>query len=282
MEPARPEYVPDAAASRETLEDLQRRVAADATFEDDIRFDPERVGLSEPLDGGDGIEPFHQPTGTSPGSETEIGTESIATGDDQPTVAGVDQAFLEERAISAIVVLRGDRVIERTYAVSSLSMPYIPGLLSFREGRPVLDAFRRLETEPDLAVFDGSGRIHFRQAGLATHMGVTLDCPSIGVAKSLLCGRPREPVDDRPEGWRTPIEADEDVEAPPGTVLGYAYQSRQYDGARRVNPLYVSPGHRVSAETTVDLVDRLSAGYKLPEPTRLADAYANRVKDQHD
>jgi deoxyribonuclease V len=109
-----------------------------------------------------------------------------------------------------------------------------------------------------------------------------LDLPSIGVAKNLLCGEPVESVDDRPVGWSTPIEADSGVEAPEGTVIGHAYQSRQWDREQSINPLYVSPGHRVSAATTVDLVDALCAGYKLPEPTRLADRYADDAKARYE
>ncbi|PHQ38186.1 endonuclease V, partial [Halorubrum persicum] len=166
-------------------------------------------------------------------------------------------------------------------AVTPLSIPYIPGLLAFREGEPMLAALDALSVEPDLLVCDGSGRVHFREAGVATHVGVLLDVPSVGVAKSLLCGDPDEPTDERPEGWRTPIRADDSVEtAEPDAapVIGHAYQSRQYPNSRRVNPLYVSPGHRVSPATTVELVAALCAGYKLPEPTRIADAYADAVK----
>jgi deoxyribonuclease V len=85
-------------------------------------------------------------------------------------------------------------------------------------------------------------------------------------------------VDDRPEGWRTPIRADGDVTAPEGMTVGYAFQSRQYENSRTINPLYVSPGHRVSAGTAIDLVAALGGDYKLPEPTRRADAYADEVK----
>jgi deoxyribonuclease V len=162
--------------------------------------------------------------------------------------------------------------------VTPLEIPYIPGLLAFREGGPILAAFENLTVEPDLAVFDGSGRIHFRQAGIATHVGVLLDLPSVGVAKNLLCGEPTESTDDRPEGWSTPILADDSVEAPDGTVLGHAYQSRQWDRSQSINPLVISPGHRVSAETTLELVEGFCAGYKLPEPTRLADGVADDVK----
>ena len=254
VDPVRPAFVPDPALDRGEMEDLQREIAAAATFDDDLPFDPAAVTLT------------------------------AAPPADAPLVAGVDQAFLDDRAVSAVVVTRGDRVVERAYAVTPLSIPYVPGLLSFREGGPILDALASLDSDPDLYVFDGSGRIHFRQAGLATHMGATLDAPAVGVAKSLLCGTPREDVDGRPEGWRTPVEADGRVEPRPGTddaagtVIGHAYQSRQYDSRPIINPLYVSPGHRVSASTTVSLVAALCDEYKLPEPTRRADAYAEEAK----
>ena len=253
------------------MEALQRAVADAAAFTDEFTFDADRVCRGP---GGDGVgtDEFALDTQTTLDGSGRIG------GRDPPVVAGVDQAFLDDSAISAVVCLRGGEVIERAHAVSELAVPYIPGLLSFREGGPIVDALTELDTEPDLLFFDGSGRIHFRQAGLATHMGVIFDCPSVGIAKSLLCGRPRESVDGRPEGWRTPILSDSDVDAPDGRVIGYAYQSRQYDSSRTINPLYVSPGHRVSAETAVDLVASCCAGYKLPEPTRLADAYADEVK----
>jgi len=270
MEPVRPEFVPDPSLSRDEMEALQREVAADAEFADRLPFDPAAVTQStRPADTTGSTQSTLSPeTDPEPTPETE-----------PPIVAGVDQAFIDDTAISAIVALRNGEVVERTHAVTELSVPYIPGLLSFREGEAIVDAFATLDCEPDLACFDGSGRIHFRQAGLATHMGVVFDLPAIGIAKNLLCGAPREPVDDRPEGWRTPIEATGRVDCPAETVIGYAYQSRQYDsGNRYINPLYVSPGHRVSAETAVDLVAALGGGYKLPEPTRLADSYADEVK----
>ena len=253
MTPRYPQYLPDASVSREEMVDIQHAVADAASFTDEFAFDPERVGGAR-LD------------------------DWSADEENAPVVAGVDQAFLDDQAVSAVVCLRAGTVLERTHAVSELSFPYVPGLLSFREGGPIADALAGLETDPDVVFFDGSGRIHYRQAGLATHMGVVFDCPSVGIAKSLLCGRPRESVEGRPQGWRTPVLATDDVDAPTGRVIGYAYQSRQWDRAQKINPLYVSPGHRVSAETAVDLVARCCAGYKLPEPTRLADAYADSVR----
>jgi len=244
MDVVRPEFVPDPAASREEMEAQQRAVAEAALFEDDFAFDANRVGRPE-----------------------------------GPLVAGVDQAFLEDRAVSAVVCLRGDAVVERTSAVTPLEVPYVPGLLSFREGGPIVEALRGLACEPDLLLFDGSGRIHYREAGLATHMGVVFDVPAVGVAKNLLCGTPDGDVDGLSTGERVPVLADGDVTAPDGAVVGYAVQSRQYDsGSRSLNPLWVSPGQRTSAATAADVARATTAGYKLPEPTRRADAYADEAK----
>jgi len=270
MAVVRPEFVPDASRSREEMEDLQRAIADAAVFEDDLSFDPTAV------------------CGDAGGAATDDAQTSLtdATDGEAPTdapalVAGVDQAFVDDHAVSAVVVLRDGEVVERVHAVEPVELPYIPGLLSFREGTAILSAFDALSREPDIALVDGSGRIHFREAGIATHVGVTLDLPTVGVAKSLLCGTPRESLDRKlPQGTRVAIEADADVEtAEPGTRIGDAVQTRQFEHSERyVNPLIVSPGHRVSADTAADAVLSCADGYKLPEPTRLADAYADEVK----
>ncbi|MFC4245514.1 endonuclease V [Natribaculum luteum] len=238
------------------MEALQREIARVAVFEDDLEFDPSV--LADPL--------------------------AATAGDaDPPIVAGVDQSFLDGRALSAVVAMQAGEVIERVHAVTPLEIEYIPGLLSFREGRPIFEALEALSVDPDLLLFDGSGRIHFRQAGIATHMGVVRDVPSVGVAKSLLCGTPREDTDGLPAGARVPIEANSRVDAPDGTLLGYAVQTKQYDSPNRhVNPLYVSAGHRVGPETAADVVLALASGYKLPEPIRLADSYADEAKREVD
>lgn len=253
-----PEYVPDPELSHEEMKHLQNELAADAVFEDDLDVTPSEVELDEPPTEG---APLHA---------------------DAPVVVGVDQAFTDDEAVSAAVAVQDGRVVETAEGRVPLDIPYIPGLLAFREGGCILDALENLSVDPDLLVLDGSGRIHFREAGIATHIGVTVNVPSVGVAKSLLCGMPRTPLDAGPfeEGTRIPIEADDSMTASDGTVVGYAFQSRQYPNPERrhVNPLIVSPGHRVNADTTVDFVDALCAGYKLPEPTRLADSAAGDLK----
>jgi deoxyribonuclease V len=259
----RPDFVPDPSLSRSEMESRQTDIAAAATFADDLDLNPDP-------DVGDGR------------------TIDTASG---PPVAGVDQAFDSggdgepDEVVSAGVLSRGGRVLERAHARRPTAIPYVPGLLSFREGSAVLEALTRLAGEPAVTLVDGSGRIHFREAGLATHVGVTLDAPTVGVAKNLLCGRPREPIPAAgfPEGARVAIEADDDVSAPEGTVIGYAVQTRQYDSPKRhVNPVYVSPGHRTSAETAADVALACTAGYKLPEPVRLADRRAGELTGDAD
>lgn len=243
MEPVRPDLVPDAALTRERMRELQTEVAMAAVFEDDPAIDPAEIGSLR--------------------------------------VGGVDQAFLDDRAVSAVVVREGGRTVEAVHAVTPLAVPYVPGYLSFREGGPVLAALRELTVEPDLLLFDGSGRIHFRQAGLATHLGVVVDTPSIGVAKNLLCGTPAESLEDLPADSTVQILADERVDADAGICLGYAVQTRQFEGGtRHVNPVYVSPGHRTGPETAAAVALATCAGYKLPEPIRLADAHAATVKER--
>ncbi|MFB6110639.1 MAG: endonuclease V [Halodesulfurarchaeum sp.] len=260
MEPVRPAFLPDPEASQAEMEAQQRDLAEVATFSDDGCPDPAAVELVESLDLGHRGEPRPE----------------------DPVVVGIDQAFEDDTAVSAVVAVQAGRVVDVVCGRAPLSIPYVPGLLSFREGSPIVAALSALGVEPDLLVFDGSGRIHFRQAGIATHLGVVYDRPAVGIAKNLLCGRPARSLDvPLPAGTRVPIIADEDVEADRGTVIGYAFQSRQFPNPERrhVNPLYVSPGHRVGAETAVAFAAALGAGYKLPEPVRLADRAAADCKD---
>ncbi len=261
----RPEFRPDPALDRTEMERLQRSIADAARFEDHHDLTPAAVTLSESL------------------SLPLPADDAVADAASGPTVVGVDVAFREDRAVGAAVAVADGRVVGTGAAVVDLAIPYVPGLLAFREGEAVLAALEDLDADPDLLVVDGSGRIHYRCAGLATHLGVMIDRPAFGVAKNLLCGRLRESVSGGlPEGARVAVEADGEYEygATAGAVVGYAVSTRQFDSAdRHVNPLYVSPGHRVGAGTAADLVLVLSAGYKLPEPTRLADSYADTVRD---
>ena len=183
-------------------------------------------------------------------------------------VAGADLAFDPEtdQAVAGVIVYRFPQMeeVERRFAWRKLRFPYVPGLLSFREGPVLLAAFARLRTEPDLILIDGHGRAHPRLFGIASHLGVLLDKPTIGCAKSLLVGMHDDPgakaLSSSPLVYR-----DERV----GVVL------RTRD---RVKPIYVTTGHRVSLDTAVRLVCQCLDGYRIPKPTRQADHYVRDLR----
>lgn len=188
-------------------------------------------------------------------------------------LAGVDIGFEQEGAITraAVVVLAwppdagGEfEVLEQVVHREPTRMPYVPGLLSFREVPAALGAFEKLSIRPQLAMVDGQGIAHPRRIGVASHLGLWLDLPTIGVAKTRLCGRHGEPGPVRGD-W-TPL-----VDGPDDEVIGAVLRSRA-----KVKPIFVSPGHRVSLPTALDWVIRCLGRTKLPEPTRLADRLASR------
>lgn len=176
-------------------------------------------------------------------------------------IAGVDVGYDVARnlAHAAIVTMTLDdlKPITQVQAFAPAEFPYIPGLLSFREIPAILAALARLPSMPSLLMVDGMGIAHPRRMGIAAHLGVLLDVPTIGVGKSRLTGR-FAPV-GLAKGSQSPLmDRNERI----GTVL------RSRDG---VNPLFISPGHRVSLETSVTLVMQCLTRYRLPEPTRQAD-----------
>jgi deoxyribonuclease V len=199
---------------------------------------------------------------------------------DDITVAGVDQGFVDDHAVSVVIVMEDGDVIEETAAARQVKTPYIPGLLSFREGEAIIAALRKLDANPDVILFDGSGRIHYRQAGIATHIGVVFDKASVGVAKNLLCGDTTK-QDSLPLGETKPVTADDSVvNAENGTVIGSVFQSRQYDASHQsINPLYVSPGHRVGVDQATSLVNAFCTTWKLPEPIHRADRQVSKRKE---
>lgn len=200
-------------------------------------------------------------------------------GHDEVVVVGVDQAFHDDHAVSVALAMKNGEVIEEASASMPVQTPYVPGLLSFREGEAVIEALRELCVEPDLLMFDGSGRIHYRQAGIATHIGVVFDTPSIGVAKNLLCGE-TDVDDEMPVGETRLVTAgDNVVNASNDEVIGAAYQSRQYaTGNQSINPLYVSSGHRVDLDDALTWVSSLCGTRKLPDPIHRADRRVSAQK----
>lgn len=180
-------------------------------------------------------------------------------------IAGVDVGFEAEGRITraAIVVLDAETLTPAGQAIARLptAFPYIPGLLSFREIPAVLDAWKKLLIQPDLLLVDGQGIAHPRRLGIASHLGLLLDRPSIGVAKSRLIGQHTElPVDKG--AWVPLRERDE--------IIGAVLRSRT-----GIAPLYISTGHRISLETALAWVMRAITRYRLPETTRAAHRLAS-------
>jgi deoxyribonuclease V len=183
-------------------------------------------------------------------------------------VAGADLAFdpATNLAFAGVIVYQFPqlREVERRMARRRLRFPYVPGLLSFREGPVLLAAFEQLRTEPDLILVDGHGIAHPRRFGIACHLGLLLDRPTIGCAKSILVGEAVEP--GVRAGSSAPlVDKNETV----GAVL------RTRD---RVKPIYVTTGHRVSLESAVQIVTRCLDGFRIPKPTREADHFVRDLR----
>jgi deoxyribonuclease V len=175
-------------------------------------------------------------------------------------IAGVDIAAgrAGEMARAAVVVLSypGMKVVELEVAQGRLELPYIPGLLSFRESPLVLAACRKLTISPDLVMVDGQGIAHPRRLGIASHLGLLLDKATIGCAKSRLCGSHLMPAEES-GNYTELVDNDE--------VIGAVLQTKN-----GVKPLFISTGNKISLENAVYWVMRCCRGYRLPEPTRLA------------
>lgn len=175
------------------------------------------------------------------------------------TLAAVEVVAYENTLIASVVVFDFAtlKVLERQHSVKEADMPYIPSLLGFREGPVAVDAFSKLAIKPDILIVDGNGILHPAKLGFASQLGIQLDLPSIGIAKSLLCGAEKDGfiyVDERKVG----------------AVLKTKEQAK---------PLYLSPGHMVDLEQAMEICKRfISPMYKLPEPLHIAHKFANEIK----
>ncbi|AXF77550.1 deoxyribonuclease V [Erwinia tracheiphila] len=181
-------------------------------------------------------------------------------------IAGADVGFEQggEVTRAALVILDYPslRLVEHHVARVATTMPYIPGFLSFRECPALLAAWQQLQHQPDLLFVDGQGIAHPRRLGVASHFGLLVDVPTIGVAKRRLCGE-CAPLAASPGSREALMDK--------GEQLGWVLRSKL-----RCNPLFISPGHRVSSDTALHWVENCLQGYRLPEPTRWADAVASR------
>jgi len=165
--------------------------------------------------------------------------------------------------VRAAVVVLGFKTQELTQQAAvqmPISYPYVPGLLSFREAPAILEALARLNDLPDVLIVDGHGRAHPRRFGLACHLGVLLDLPAIGCAKSVLVGRAAPPGGE--VGSTSELSLN-------GELLGLALRTRQ-----RARPVYISVGHRIDLPSATQAVLACGRGYRLPEPLRLAHRLA--------
>jgi len=181
-------------------------------------------------------------------------------------IGGADVGFEEggdvTRAALVLLEYPSMKLVAHTVARVATTMPYIPGFLSFREYPALLAAWQQLDQHPDLLFVDGHGISHPRRLGVASHFGLMVDVPTIGVAKRRLCGKFAD-LSEEP-GARQPL-------MDKGEQLAWVWRSK-----KRCNPLFVSTGHRVSTDTALEWVERCMGGYRLPEPTRWADAVASR------
>ena len=184
------------------------------------------------------------------------------------TIGGADISFnkYSEVVYAGIVLFKYPEltVIGQSTAISHTNFPYISGLLAFREVPALLEAWQKLEIKPDLMVLDGQGIAHERRLGIATHFGLITDVPSIGSAKSRLHGKYAEPgnkiFDESPMYDR-------------GELIGIAMRSK-----RNCNQIYISPGHKISMQQSVEVIKNCIKGYRIPEPTRQAHLLVNKIR----
>lgn len=186
------------------------------------------------------------------------------------TLAGVDVGYDMQHELShASIVLfrrRGLEVLATAQAFLPTTFPYVSGLLAFREIPVLVEALKMMPRLPDLLMVDGMGIAHPRRMGIAAHLGVLLDMPAIGVGKSRLWGRYGELGEAK--GSTAPL-------MDKGEQIGTVLRSKE-----RCNPLFISPGHRVSLQTALDLTLETLGTYRLPEPTRLADKLSKVKKEE--
>lgn len=184
------------------------------------------------------------------------------------TIAGADISFnkFSSTIYAGIVVLAlpSLEVIEEVGIVSETRFPYVPGLLSFRESPSVLEVWEKLKTEPDAVMFDGQGLAHPRRVGIASHVGLMINRPTLGCAKSVLVGKYEEPPAAR-GAWTELIDK--------GEVVGAALRTKS-----KVQPIFVSPGHLIDLAGAIDLTLACDGGYRQPEPTRRAHLLVNALR----
>ena len=175
-------------------------------------------------------------------------------------IGACDQAFIEKDVISGVIICDKDmNIIEKNNAVIKSKINYVPGFLFYREGPAIIEAYNKIENKPNVLMVDGNGILHPRRLGMASHLGVILDIPTIGVTKNLMCGNVKE--------GKVYVEKE---------IRGIELITRQY-----ARPIYVSPGHKISLGKSLEIVKKyLKFPHKLPEPLHLAHKYVNKTRKE--
>ncbi len=182
-------------------------------------------------------------------------------------VAGADVSYYKNKMIAGVIVFEFPnlKAIEKRSFISPINFPYIPGLLTFREGPSILAAFKKIKNEPDIILFDGQGIAHPRRMGIATHLGLFLGRPTIGCAKSRLSGKYTS-VGEEKGNYALLKEGEE--------VLGAVLRTR-----REVKPIFVSPGHKIDLPNSIEIVLKCIVKYRLPLPVREAHIFVNQIRN---
>lgn len=181
-------------------------------------------------------------------------------------IAAVDASFIDDKVIAVATLYKYPelRHIQDAFSVKKTHFPYIPGLLSFREGPAVISALKKLKMPPDAILFDGQGIAHPKGIGIASHVGVILNIPTIGCAKSRLIGEFDEP-EIKKGSWAFLYYK--------GKKVGVVLRTREH-----VKPIFVSPGHLIDISSSIEIAMRCVSGYRIPEPLRRADRISKRLK----
>ena len=183
-------------------------------------------------------------------------------------IAGADISFnkYSEVVYAGMVLMTFPalQVIHRESVVTRAGFPYVPGLLAYREAPALIEVWNKLPQKPGLVILDGMGIAHPRRTGIGVHFGILTDVPTMGCGKSLLCGK-HEPLGEEAGSMVPLIHQDEVI----GTVLRTK---------RKTNPVFISPGHKITLEQSVNIIKRCVAGYRIPEPTRQAHLWVNEVR----
>jgi deoxyribonuclease V len=183
-------------------------------------------------------------------------------------IAGVDAAFLENKVIGVACIFKYPELTheEDAFAVTDIPFPYVPGFLSFREGPAIIKALKVLKIKPDIILVDGQGIAHPKAMGIASHLGVILDIPTIGCAKSRLVGEYKEPGSKKGE-W-APLNFH-------SGIVGAVLRTRD-----NVRPLFVSPGNKIDLVGSIDVVLHCIDKYRIPEPLRRADSLSKKLRKE--